>query len=309
MTSLDHFSPAARHAPPALGARPGTRQVIGVGYGGVGGSQALSWAVEEAERTDARLVLLHVCVPGAPLDRATGDPAPTVVELIDPPLARALARTRARLGGRRADLKIRSGEPSVRLVDASVGVLLLVIGAGEGGRTVRRVLRHAHCPVVVVRPDEAVRPGPFAGHVVAGVDGSPAGRRAMEFAFTYAAKHGLPLAAVHVSERSRDDYFYDDVTLSVHFAVEPAALELLAEETEPWAVKYPAVPIRRAVLHGSVADALIRAGGGARLLVVGDRRRGVIGRARTGDVPLTVAADAPCPVAVVPLDQREGEPL
>ena len=60
--------------------------------------------------------------------------------------------------------------------------------------------------------------------------------------------------------------------------------------------------------HG-VPDALIRAGTGARLLVVGDKRRGVIGRARTGDVPLTVAADAPCPVAVIPLHQREGEPL
>jgi nucleotide-binding universal stress UspA family protein len=298
---------AARPAPvsPALQ----RRRTIGVGFGGVGGSQALSWAVEEAEDTGARLVLLHVCVPGSPLDRATGDPTPAEVELVDPPLARALARTRARIGGQRAVLKIRSGDPTARLVDASAGVRLLVIGSGDGGRTVRRVLRQACCPVVVVRPDRAPHAGPLAGHVVVGVDGSSAGRNAMEFAFTHAAEHRLPLAAVHVSEQSRDDYFYDDGTLSVHFAVEPAALELLAAETEPWALRHPAVPIRRAVLHGSVADTLIRAGGGARLLVVGDKRRGVIGRARTGDVPLTVAADAPCPVAVVPLDQREREPL
>jgi len=305
MTPLDQ---ATRRPAPAAHTAP-RRRTIGVGFGGVGGSQALSWAVEEAEHTGARLVLLHVCVPGSPLDRATGDPTPAEVELIDPPLARALARTRARIGGRRAALNIRGGDPTVRLVDASAGVRLLAIGSGDGGRTVRRVLRHAHCPVVVVRPDQARQAGPLAGHVVAGVDGSTAGRNAMEFAFTHAAEHRLPLAAVHVSEQGRDDYFYDERAPSVHFGVEPAALKLLTAETEHWAMKYPAVPIRRAVLHGSVADALIRAGGGARLLVIGDKRRGVIGRVRTGDVPLTVAADAPCPVAVVPLDQRERDPL
>lgn len=273
---------------------------VAAGFGGAGGSQALAWAAEEAELTGSRLVLLHVCIPGSPLDRTTGDPTPAEVELIDPPLARALTRTRARLGGgRRAILKIRSGEPATRLVEATTGVRLLVIGAGEGGRTVRRVLRHAHCPVVVVRPGTAAGSGRFAGHVVTGVDSSDAGHAAMEFAFAYAAEHRLPLAAVHVGRDGQDDYVTAD----------SSALELLADETEPWASKYPGVLVQRAVLYGSVPDALIRAGRGARLLVVGDKQRGVIGRARTGDVPLTVAAEAPCPVAVVPLDQREGEPL
>jgi nucleotide-binding universal stress UspA family protein len=141
------------------------------------------------------------------------------------------------------------------------------------------------------------------------VDGSSASRAAMDFAFAYAADHRLPVAAAHASEASGDDYFCDDVTLSAHCAVEPAALGLLAAETEPWSLKYPEVPVRRAVLHGAVHEALIRAAVGARLLVVGDKRRGVIGRARTGDVPLTVAAEASCPVAVVPLTQHEGDPL
>jgi nucleotide-binding universal stress UspA family protein len=285
------------------------RRSVAVGVGGTGGWQALAWACEEAERSGASLVLLHVCAPGSPLDRKTSDPTPAEVELIDPPLARALANARARLGGQRVALKVRSGEPSVRLVDASAGVSLLVIGYGEGGRTVRRALRHAYCPIVVVRPSAPGRGAPLAGHVVVGVDGGQAGRGAMEFAFAYAAEHHFPLAAVYVSAENRDDYFYDDTTLSTHFAVEPRALELLADEVERWAMKDPSVPIRRAVLCGSVAEGLIRAGAGARLLVVGDKRRGVIGRARTGDVPLTVAADAPCPVAVVPLDQHEGAPL
>lgn len=283
---------------------------IAVGIGGAGSWPALVWAAEEAERTAARLVLLHVCAPGSPLDPALGEPTPAEVELIDPPLARAYAKTQTHLGGQRIALRIRSGEPAAQLADASTGVRLLVLGAGEGGRTVRRVLRHAHCPVVIVRAGAASGYGsPLAGHVVIGVDGSDAGQVAMEFAFAYAATHHLPLAAAHVSDMSRDDYFSDDTTLSTHSAVEPAALDLLAAETEPWALKYPTVPVRRAVLHGSVADALIRAGATARLVVIGDKRRGVIGRTRTGDVPLTVATEATCPVAVVPLDQREGDPL
>jgi len=282
---------------------------IAVGVGGAGGWQALAWAAEEADRTGVRLVLLHFCVPGSPLARRTGEPTPAEVELIDPPLARALANVRARLGGQRVALRVRAGDPAECLIEASAGAGLLVIGAGEGGRTMRRVLRHAHCPVVVVRPGAQGRGAPLAGHVVAGVDGSTAGHAALEFAFGYAGHHHLPLAAVHVSPATLDDYFYDDVTLSTHFAAEPAALELLATEVEPWTFKYPAVPIRRAVLCGSAADGLIRSGAGARLLVVGDKRRGVIGRARTGDVPLTVATDAPCPTAVVPLDQSEGAPL
>ncbi|MFI7602409.1 universal stress protein [Actinoplanes sp. NPDC049681] len=283
---------------------------IAAGIGGAGGWQALAWAVEHAELTGARLVLLHICPPGSPLERMTGKPVIAQVEVVDPPLARAVAKARARLGGQRVALRIRSGDPAVQMAEASAGVRLLVIGAGDQGRTVHRTLRHAHCPVVVVRPQ--MRPAsasPLAGHVVVGLDGSSAARTAMEFAFGYAAERGFPLAAVHVSDVSRDDYFYDDVTLSTNFATEPHALELLAAETEPWTLKDPAVAVRRAVLHGSVAGALIRAGAGARLLVVGDKHRGVVSRVRTGDVPLTVAAQAPCPVAVVPVNQREGEPL
>ncbi|HET6484439.1 MAG TPA: universal stress protein [Actinoplanes sp.] len=278
---------------------------IAVGFGGVGGSEALAWATEQAERSGARLTIVHVCVPGSPLTGATH----ARLELLDPPLARVYAKAQTCLGGHRVALEIRSGDPAAELVHASAGAHLLVIGAGEGGRTVRRIIRHTHSPVVVVRPTRLPAHAPFAGHVVVGVDGSPAGRAAVEFAFAYAAEHQLPLAAAHASTAEQDDYFYDDVTLSTHFAVEPAALELLAAETEPWSLKYPDVPVRRAVLHGPVDEALIQAAAGARLVVVGDKRRGVIGRARTGDVPLTVATEAACPVAVVPEDHDEGDLL
>jgi nucleotide-binding universal stress UspA family protein len=261
---------------------------IAVGIGGAGSWQALAWATEQAERTGARLALVHVCGPGSPLDHLTGDPTAAEVEPVDPPLARAYANVQGRLGARRTVLKILSGEPSPRLVDASAAVRLLVLGDGEGGRTVRRILRHAHCPVVVARPSTAIAGGAFAGHVVTGVDGGPAGRAALEFAFAFADDNRLPIAAVHVRD--------------------PGGADVLVAEVAPWAEKFPAVPVRRAVLTGSVADRLIDAAAGARLLVVGDKRRSVIGRARTGDVPLTIATEAPAPVALVPLYRLEGEP-
>jgi len=265
------------------------RHPIAAGVGGAGGWRALSWAAELAARTGEHLILLHVCVPGSPLDRLVSDPTPAQVEVVDPALARACTTVRARLGHDRATLKIRAGSPSERLTDTSAGARLLVIGDGEGGRTVRRVVRQAHCPVVVVRPAGRAAATPYAGHVIAGVDDSPASRAALDMAYAYAAQHRLPIAALHVSDRSPGE-----------------AAGLLADAVAPWIRAYPLVPTRCSVLAGPVGDELIQAAGGARLLVIGDKRRSVIGRARTGDVPLTVATEAPCPVAVVPLAQRDA---
>jgi nitroreductase len=78
------------------------------------------------------------------------------------------------------------------------------------------------------------RHGPFAGQVVAGVDGSAGSRAAIEFAFDEASRHRRPLAAVHVTNENREDFWFDDVVLSTHFPSEPAGLDLLAAEIEPW---------------------------------------------------------------------------
>jgi nucleotide-binding universal stress UspA family protein len=282
-------------------------RTVAVGIGGRGGWQALAWAIAEAERAGARLVIVHSCAPGSPLDRYPGDPTTAQVELADPALARAVSAIRTTLGGHRVDLKIRSTEPGLALVDASYRADLVVVGAG--GRTTRRVVRNAHCPAIVVRPVTRGDAAPSAGHVVVGVDGSAAAHSALEFAFAYADECRLPLIAVHASEHGGGDCVHDEVTQSTYFTAEPAALELLGAETEPWALKYPGVRIRRAVLDDVVPDGLIRAGRDALLLVLGDKRRGVVTRMRTRDVPMTVAERAPCPVAVVPFERREGAPL
>jgi nucleotide-binding universal stress UspA family protein len=84
-------------------------------------------------------------------------------------------------------------------------------------------------------------------------------------------------------------------------------LELLAAGVQPWSLRYPRVRLRRAVLHGTVADGLVRAAAGAFLLVVGDKRRGPVARARAGDVPLAVIRRAHCPTTLVPVFRWTGE--
>jgi nucleotide-binding universal stress UspA family protein len=276
-------------------------RTVTAGLGGAGGGHALAWASEQALRTGSRLVVLHACPPGSPLARQPGTPPMAQVELVDPPLARAVTAARTKLGSRNVTLRILDGDPGTALVEASVGASMLVIGAGGGGSTVRRVIRQAHCPVIVARPGHDDHNASFAGQVLVGVDTDPAGRAAVEFAFDYADQHRLPVTAVRVTEADRSA----GVARAGDLA---AATDLLRAEVVPWKQKYPEVHVRSAVLHGAVGTGLVWAAGGAHLLVIGNRHRGPLGRSHTGDVPLTVARRARCPVAVVPVHGREGEP-
>ncbi len=275
-------------------------RTVAVGIGGTGGGRALAWASEQALRTASRLVLLHACPPGSPLVRQPGTPPIAQIELVDPPPARAVCAARTKLGSRSVSLRILEGNPGVALVDGSAGASVPVIGIGGRGSTVRRVIRHAHCPVIVARPRYDDHNASCAGQVMVGVDAGSAGRAAVEFAFAYAEQHRLPVTAARVTDADRSA----DVSRAGDLAT---ATDLLRTEMEPWKQKYPEVRVRGTVLHGAVGNGLTWAGAGAHLIVIGNRHRGPLGRSRTGDVPLTVARGARCPVAVVPVERREGE--
>jgi nucleotide-binding universal stress UspA family protein len=286
---------------------------VAVGVGGVGGWQALTWAAGEARVTGAHLAILRVCRPESRLVNTGRELSLAEVELVDPALARAVAAVRTQLGGHRVSLSFPVGDPGHELVRAAVGADLMVIGASDEahrhpGDTVNRVVDHTACPVVVVRPVDRGRGGPFAGHVVIGVDGGTGGHVALEFGLAYADRHRLPVAAVHVSAQRHDDFWYDDTTLSTHFVAEPADLELLAKQVEPWHHKFPDVPVKRAVMAGTTADGLLRSGAGARLQVLGNLRRGPVGRLLTGNITRAVVDRARHPVAIAHVEEREGVP-
>ncbi|MCA2219298.1 universal stress protein [Jidongwangia harbinensis] len=277
-------------------------RTIVAGVGGARGWAALTWAAEEADATDSRLVVLRAHAPDTLLARFPD--RPSVLELADPSLAHAVGALRTRLGGQRVALRTSAAAPESVLTESPAD--LIVIGAGGAGTTVRRILRHARCPVVVVRGLPGGRGAAFAGHVVVAVDGSTSGRAALRFAFAWADQHHVPLAAVHVCP----DETHEHVTHPrSRAALDAQALQLLRHQVEPYTITYPAVRVRRAVLRGPVPEALMQAGIGAYLLVVGGRRHGPTGWPRHDGVPLVMARTADCPVAVVPRTQREGDPL
>lgn len=281
------------------------RPTIVVGLGGTNRWYALAWATEQAMATGASLVLCHACRDDSPLATHAGPPTVSLLEIADPALARSVARTRMRLGGSRVTVRVEPARPATLLVDAARGADLVVIGPPTRTdligrvRTAHRVLAHASVPVVVARLSGDRTHGPFAGHVVVGVDGSAGSRAALEFAFEEASRHRRPLAAVHVTAERREDFWFDETMLSTHFSTEPAGLNLLATEIEPWTHKYPEVPVKRAVFAGRPLDGLLRAATTASLLVLGRSGRRTPGQALLGTVADGAIDAAESPVAVV----------
>jgi nucleotide-binding universal stress UspA family protein len=274
-------------------------RTIVAGVGGAHGPAALTWAADEAAGTDSRLVVLRAYTPDASLAQAPDRPPALPLEQADPSLAHTVGALRNRLGGPRVALRTSAAAPESVLTESAAD--LLVIGAGGAGTTVRRVLRHARCPVVVVRGLPGGRGAAFAGHVVVAVDGDTSGDAALRFAFAWADQHRVPLAAVHVCPGGTLGH---GTHPRARAALDARALHLLRQRVAPYSVSSPAVRVRRAVLRGPVPEALVQAGIGASLLVVEGRRHGPMGWPRHDGVPLVVARTADCPVAVVPREER-----
>jgi nucleotide-binding universal stress UspA family protein len=272
--------------------------VVGVD-GAEPGWRALAWAVAEAASLDARLVICRAVDPHGRLAAAR----PGLLELADPPLARAVAGAKARLGGDLVSLTLPTRAPVAALLEAAADARLLVVGAPDSldragaGATTRKVAAHAPCPVAVVRP---VRGGcgPFAGHVVVAVDGGVPALAALEFGFSYADRHHVPLAAVHVTWEHAEDVWVDDTLLETHLVDACEDLTGLDVEVEPWRHKYPNVATRRAVFSGLPAAGLLRAARGARLLVLGATRASAVLRP-LGSVSRSLIGHATGPLVVV----------
>jgi nucleotide-binding universal stress UspA family protein len=212
----------------------------------------------------------------------------------------------ARIGLDRVTGVMPTGDPVEALAKLSGDAQMVVVGlhrhtrqiAELWGETALGVIAEAGCPVVVACPEPAGSRGPFAGHVVVGVDDTPAALDALAYGFSYAASHELPLAAVHVADSWPGDFWVDEDFLEVNFAGSPPALDLLTERVEPLEPQYPKVHVKQSVFGGHPATGLLRASGQAALLVVGDRGHRLPARLLLGSVSRSVLFEAGCPVAV-----------
>ena len=282
---------------------------------GVDGSPSSLTAVETAAR-EARahgVALRVVHAFGRPPARipAGGRPwepasAAGVPQLLDGTLGEAEQRAHAAAPGVEAAHEVVVGDPVEVLEIESRTASMIVVGSRGLGRfgallvgsTAGQLAAHVSCPVLVVRGD----PRP-AGPVLLAVDGSPAARGAVEFAFSQASRHGRDLVALHVwSNRTERAYAspadppfvtYDEGQLR------DEEERVLAEALGGMGDLYPDVRAERRLVRGRVRHTLIEAGADAGLLVVGARGRGGFADLLLGSVSQAVLHHAPCPVAVV----------
>ncbi len=193
------------------------------------------------------------------------------------------------------------------LVGISTEVEMVVVGyRGHGGVLARKFLGsvssalvyHAHCPVAVIRDDEAGIGNAAQAPVLVGIDGSPASEAATAIAFEEASRRGVALMALHAWNDPRvtdSTRLLQDSKWDAQLAEEE---ETLAERLAGWHERYPDVGIHRIVEIGDPARWLIEASERAQLLVVGShgcsRARGTL----LGSVGAAVVNRARIPVLV-----------
>ncbi|RMB80368.1 universal stress protein [Streptomyces shenzhenensis] len=281
---------------------------------GVDGSpsslDAVATAAHEAAVRGTGLRLIHAfgwpSIPPPPGGPPWSPAAAGVREQVDSTLAEA--EQRAREAAPRVDIarEVTVGEPLMVLEIESRTASLVVVGSrGLGafgslllGSTAVHLAAHAHCPVLVVRG----RPNP-TGPVLLAVDGSPAGERAVEFAFAEASMRGAGLLALYVwntwNERA-DEGPAEPVNLVAGIErLREEEQRLLDETLSPHLTRYPRIPVERRLVRSRIRPALIEASREAQLVVTGARGRGGFAGLLLGSVSQALLHHAHCPVAVI----------
>lgn len=279
--------PPAQPTAPVLPVLP-----VLVGFDGSPRSLAAArWAAREALAAGAPLRLLHVgqawptIQPISPEFQPVLGASESAARTVLSSLAEELRATHP---GLTVEAATAEGGPGNEIPRAAAGsnAGLIVLGAsGEErhvvpllGSTALHVAGRAEVPVVLVR--ESVERAPHGRGVVVGVD--PAGDYAavLDFAYAWAARHALPLRAVHAVQTG------------------PAAPELLEAAVAAAGARHPQVATVCVTRSGDPAKLLLEESAEADLLVVGRRHhRPLHGM---GPTDHAVAHHAHSPVALIP---------
>ncbi|HET6832944.1 MAG TPA: CBS domain-containing protein [Acidimicrobiales bacterium] len=144
--------------------------------------------------------------------------------------------------------------------------------------------------------------GAAVQRIVVGVDGSAASSRALGWAVDQAHTSGAEVEAIHawtVPHMGADPLARALADRDELEAQARRELHLVVDGADDGGL---VAPVSRTLVRDDPAGALLRAGKGADLLVVGSRGLGVDGEAEPGSVSHRVIHEAPCPVVVVPAD-------
>jgi nucleotide-binding universal stress UspA family protein len=288
---------------------PSRNIIVGVD-GSPLGEHAVLWAAEEARLQHRGLTLVHAEKQLTLHQQAwfvsAQVPVQEIAEDIREHAERAVNRAHSLACERFPDLGIETlleiGDARTVLLEHSEGSPMVVVGSRGHGRVVGLLLgsvsgalvRHATCPIAVVRPISEGRRG-----VLVGADGSEASMVPLEYAFAEAAARELPLTVVHClweplvghlrwAHVDRNDPEFEEARLR------------LAESLAGMADKYPDVPVHLSVTRGAIDACLVDLSQQHDLLVIGRPPHSLGERLVLPGLVITVAEHAHAPVIVVP---------
>src|SRR5215216_4873861 len=270
---------------------------------------AASTAVGLAKVTGSELHVLHVA-PAFPDYFEPSDPdEPGPTEREGRRILDEQVKQIENVGGTVTQSYLRMGGAAEEVIDLAeeLETGLIVLGSRGRGR-IRRALmgsvsdsivRHAHCPVMVVR----WKPVVFPVKILLATDGSEEAVLAAQSAADLAARTGSELHVVHVGETLGPGYSgyagYEEGVL-------PSAQEDLERQAQVGRIAVAEGPRAQSHLRMGRPDEEIVALGeeiGAELIVIGSRGLGGVRRALMGSVSDSVVRHAHCPVLLV---RRKG---
>ena len=141
--------------------------------------------------------------------------------------------------------------------------------------------------------------------LVAGLDGSPESRAAVEWAAREAELRGLPLKIVHVWEPVPDPLA--QAPLMGAETQQHWSERIPREAGEGLRLRHPGLDVTAEQLTGPPADTLLDAAKDAELLVLGSRGLSGVGGFLVGSVGLAVVAHAELPVVLVRADGQAAD--
>jgi nucleotide-binding universal stress UspA family protein len=275
--------------------------------GGTHSAHTLEWAVAEAVRRQAELVLVRAVDDAWQVTAWSWYPIVGGSD-VDTEVAEFLDEQRRSVVERHPGVPVRvrvlHGQVVPCLRELSADAQLLVVGAGlrtgraRTGATGAHVAAHARCPVAVVRadPEHPVQPD---APVVVGVDGSSASLAAAHTAAREAWMRGRRLMVVHARPTIPDPFGRGSVPpLATDSEDDPThkAARVVADSLGD---DFEGLAVELALVDDDPADALVGLGRGAALVVVGSRGLGGFRGMLLGSVSSAVVREAAGPVLVV----------
>jgi nucleotide-binding universal stress UspA family protein len=290
--------------------------VVGID-GSKASNRALHWATDRAVAEHRALTLAHLIPASAPAYLGPG--MVTVAEardVLEGSGHAMLEAARTAVSEHAADVVVHEvleyADPADFLVRSSESAAMVVVGSrGRGpirskllGSVSVRLVRQAHCPVVVVRPGDT---GTVRNGVVVGLDALPESQPVLEFAYREASLRGLPLTVLHASW-SPPSGTLEAAYLPVTPEDRETELLAIAQSMAGMAEKYPDVRATRQVSDGRPDELLVNLGQRMDLVVLGSHQPRGLERVLLGSVAVAVVEEATCPVAVVPVDSARLHP-